>query len=403
MIKWFKSDKNIWSLLKRNISKGQLTGYILSNIIGLSVVLIGMMFFLDSKHSSGNDDSYFSQDFMVLSKRIDGIGFEPMSFSEEEIAQLKSQPWVNKIGKFTSSQFTLKASVEMGGRGLSTYLFCESVPDDFFDVRPRDWDFDPQEGFIPIMLSKDYLMLYNFGFAIPQGLPQVSENVIGAVPIRLTLSGQDHLSETYDAAIVGFSSRLNTIAVPQSFMDWANQRYGGDDIESEESNPSRLIVEIDRLSSSDAHKYLEEHEIEIAGDKANDGNISRFLSASSLMVTLNGVLISSLAVFILVLSIFLLLQKSKEKLRYLMLLGYSPAEIGSYYERIVAVVNMIVAIVALIITLSLRHLWTGQLKEIGLGEASVLPLISATIVYFILITGLNVLIIRRTLKKDWHN
>ncbi|MDE6535077.1 MAG: ABC transporter permease [Muribaculaceae bacterium] len=403
MIKWFKSDKNIWTLLKRNISKGQMTGYILSNIIGLSVVLIGLMFYLDSNHSTEKEDSFFSQDFMVLSKRVDGIGFEPVSFSEEEIEELKSQPWVKKIGQFTSSQFSVKASIDMGGHGLSSYLFCESVPDDFFDVRPRDWDFDPQEGFVPIMLSKDYLMLYNFGFAIPQGLPQVSENVIGAVPIRLTLSGPDHFSETYDAAIVGFSSRLNTIAVPQSFMDWANQRYGGEDIGGEESNPSRLIVEIDRLSSSDAHKYLEEHEIEIAGDKANDGNISRFLRASSLMVTLNGVLISSLAVFILVLSIFLLLQKSKEKLRYLMLLGYSPAEIGSYYERIVAVVNLIVAIVALIITLSLRHLWTGQLKEIGLGDASVFPLISATIVYFILITGLNVLIIRRTLKKDWQN
>lgn len=401
MLKWFKSDKNIWSLLKRNLSKGQIAGYVLSNIIGLSVVLIGIMFYLDSNSSTATDDSFFSQDFMVLSKKVDGIGFEPVSFDTEEIAALKSQPWVKKIGKFTSSEFAVSASVEMGGRGLSSYMFCESVPDEFFDVRPRDWDFDPEKGFVPIILSKDYLMLYNFGFAIPQGLPQVSEKVIGAIPIRLSLSGKDYRAETFDAAIVGFSSRLNTIAVPQSFMDWANERFSAAD--GEETNPSRLIVEIDRLASTDAHKYLEEHDIEIAGDKANDGNISKFLSASSLVVTLNGALICSLAVFILVLSIFLLLQKSKEKLRFLMLLGYSPTEIGSYYERIVAIVNLIVSVVALVITLMLRQVWLPQLSEIGLGNASVIPVILAAVIYLLLITLLNIRIIRHTLRRDWQN
>lgn len=401
MIKWFKSDKNIWSLLKRNISIGQVTGYVLSNVIGLSVVLIGIMFYLDSNHSTAGSDNYFSQDFMVLSKKVDGIGFNPVSFTPAEIADLKSQPWVKKVGQFTSSQFSVKASVDMGGRGLSSYMFCESVPDDFFDVRPHDWEFDPDEGFVPIILSKDYLTLYNFGFAVPQGMPQISENVIGAIPITLTLSGDGNKTETFQAGIVGFSSRLNTIAVPQSFMDWANDRFSPNTPDAD--NPSRLIVEIDRLASADADKYLAHRDIEIAGDRATDGNISKFLSASSLVVTLNGALISALAIFILVLSIFLLLQKSKEKLRYLMLLGYSPAEIGSYYERIVAVVNLLVAAAALAICLILRRLWLSPLAEIDLGDASPAPVIIATAIYLAAITIFNIIIIRRALMRNWKN
>lgn len=400
MIKWFKSDKNVWSLLKRNISIGQLLGYVLSNVVGLSVVLIGMMFYLDSNHAD-DDDGYFSQGFMVLSKKVSGIGFNPVSFTPEEIADIEKQPWAKKVGQFTSSQFTVKASVEMGNRGLSTYMFCESVPDDFFDVQPRDWDFDPDEGFVPIILSKDYLMLYNFGFAIPQGMPQVSENVIGAVPIRLALSGEGHAPEVYDAAIVGFSTRLNTIAVPQSFMDWANERYASGSTAN--GNPSRLIVEIDMLASNDVQKYLDKHDIEVSGERANEGNVSKFLSASSLVVSLNGALICGLAIFILVLSIFLLLQKSKEKVRYLMLLGYSPAEIGSYYERIVTLVNLFVSVVAVAITLLLRRLWTAPLAEIDLGNASPLPVILAVAAYLVLITLFNIAIIRRALKKYWQN
>lgn len=400
MTKWFKSDRNIWSLLKRNISVGQIAGYVLSNVIGLAVVLTGIMFYLDSNHSTAEKDRYFSQDFIVLSKKVNGIGFSPVTFGPDEIADIKRQPWAKKVGQFTSSQFSVKASVDMGARGLSSYMFCEAVPDEFFDVKPRDWHFDPDEGFVPIILSKDYLTLYNFGFAMPQGLPQISENAIGAVPITLTLTGRDNRPETFEAAIVGFSSRLNTIAVPQSFMDWANSRYAPP---SDAPGPSRLIVEVDRMASADADKYLADREIEIAGDRASDGNISKFLSASSLVVTINGALISALAIFILVLSIFLLLQKSKEKLRQLMLLGYSPAEIGSYYERIVAAVNLFVAAAALAITLCLRRLWLAPLADIDLGDASPLPVVIAAAAYLVALTAFNIIIIRRALRRCWLN
>lgn len=222
-----KSNRNIWSLLKRNISKCQLAGYVLSNIVGLTVVLAGIMFYVDSNSGGQDDDQFFSRDYIVLSKKVEGLGFKPAVFSQADIAKLERQPWAKRVGEFTSSQFAVKGSLSMGGREMSSYMFFESVPDDFFDVKPQEWAFDPEDGFVPIIVSKDYLALYNFGFAMPQGLPQVSEELVGMVPIKLQLAGAAHCPETFNAAIVGFSSRLNTIAVPQEFMDWANARYAG--------------------------------------------------------------------------------------------------------------------------------------------------------------------------------
>lgn len=46
--------------------------------------------------------------------------------------------------------------------------------------------------------------------------------------------------EQYKGNIVGFSNRLNTILVPQSFMEWANQAFASE----KEAQPSRLIVEV---------------------------------------------------------------------------------------------------------------------------------------------------------------
>ncbi len=392
-----KFNNEIWSLLRKNVSRGQLLGYAVANLVGLSVILVGVLFFADSQQSISDDDRYFSDDYIVLSKKVRGIGFTPVSFSGEEIADLRKQKWVTKVGRFTSSQFAVNASVNMGGRGLSTYLFFESVPDDFFDVIPEDWVFDPKDRFVPIILSKDYLTLYNFGFAIPQGLPQVSERIVGAVPITLRLTGKNNETEYLEAAVVGFSSRLNTIAVPQSFMDWANRKYFPGDT----PEPSRLIVKVDRFASAPMDGYFREHEIEVAGDKEQTGNISAFLRVVSSVVASNGVVISMLALFILTLSIFLLLQKSKDTLRKLMLLGFSPKEISRYYEMIVVVANTVITVLATSITVCCRTLWSGQLQEIGLGGASVIPTLCTALAYLVCVTSFNVYVIRKRLYGIW--
>lgn len=389
----------VWCLLRRNISRWQLIGYGLANVIGLSVIFAGIQFYCDSRSSDSGEDRYFSSDYIVLSKKVDGIGFDPVSFREEEIEKLKNERWVNRIGRFTSSRFAVNGSVNMGGRGLSTYLFFESVPDEFFDIMPKSWYFDPQEKFVPIILSKDYLALYNFGFAVPHGLPQLSEEVIGAVPITLRLTGKNQVTEYYDAAIVGFSSRLNTIAVPQSFMDWANERYS----EGGMPEPSRLIVDIDRLKASDMLKYLKRENLEVGGSQSESNKISGFLGTASIVVSIGGAVMSMLAVFILILSLFLLLQKNRKTLRNLILLGYSPRELGRYYEYAVFVANVGITVISVAITYCCREGWLRQLKELDLGNASLWPVVVTAALYLFVVSMVNLHIIRSHLIKIWRD
>ena len=396
-----KFQADVWRLLKKNISKGQFLGYALANIIGLSIILIGVLFYCDSQTGRSHEDNFFSDDYVVLSKKVDGVGFAPISFSADEISDLERQSWVKKVGRFTSSQFAVNGSVDMGGQRLSTYMFFESVPDDFFDVKPERWDFPNAQNFVPIVLSKDYLTLYNFGFATPQGLPQISEDFIADIPVTLRLTGQDMRTEEFSAAIVGFSSRLNTIAVPQSFMDWANQRYASVETEQQQG-ASRLIVKVDRLNADKMNAYVEQKEMEISGDKAETGNISSFLSIVSTVVTTNGLVICLLSVFILVLSIFLLLQKSQGVLRNLMLLGYHPNDVARYYETILVSVNAVITVVALVITLIARMGWNSSLEQIDLGGASVVPTVILTLCYFVGITFMDIYIVRRRLLYIWR-
>ena len=120
-----KKEPGVWQLLRRNISAGQLLGYSAANAVGLIVVLIGLMFYLDSGSNAKNQEQFFSRDYAVISKVVEGIGFDPIAFSEEEIDDIEKQPWAKNVGRFTASQFTVYGSVQLGGRSLGTYLFLE--------------------------------------------------------------------------------------------------------------------------------------------------------------------------------------------------------------------------------------------------------------------------------------
>lgn len=366
------SKSIVWRLLRRNISIGQLAGYAVANLVGLVIVLTAVQFYRDVTSARDEDDSFISRDYIIVSKKVSsGIGSlfggarESKGFSADEIADLERQPWVRRTGKFTAGDFNVSVAVDMGGNQLSTALFLESIPSDFFDISPREWQYTPESGEpVPVIISKDYLTLYNFGFASSRGLPQISEDMMKMIPLRMSLSGNGH-QQWLNARIVGFSSRLNTIAVPETFMSWANKEFG----ENGASDPSRLIIETYDPGNPAIQSYLAAHGYEAAGDKVNSGKAAYLLSIITAVVTGVGVIISLLAVFILLLSIRLLLQKNRSKLIRLMMLGYAPHTVARYYMIIVGVINTAVLAGAIALTLTASHFWHGPMQQIGITSS----------------------------------
>lgn len=102
-------------------------------------------------------------------------------------------------------------------------------------------------------------------------------------------------------------------------------------------------------------------------------------------------------------SIFLLLQKSRETIRKLMFLGFSPREISRYYEALVLTANVVITVVSTTATLFFRTLWIEQLREIGLGGASVFPMLATALAYLVLVTTFNVYVIRNKMYGIWHS
>lgn len=397
-------SKNIvWRLLRRNISAGQIAGYALANLVGLAIVLTAIQFYRDVTTVWDDEDSFISKDYLIISKKVSGLGSfmsgdgESTRFSEAEIADIASQPWARNVGRFNSAAFNVYAKVSFGGSSMGSDLFLESIPDDFFDVSPKGWGYEPgRSEFVPVIISKDYLSLYNFGFATSRGMPQVSEEVIGMVPLQLSLSGNGR-QQWVNARIVGFSSRLNTIAVPEEFMDWANREFSANASES----PSRLIVMLDKPGDPQAESFLDEHDYETAGDRAANGKAAYFLSLVTTVVIAVGLVISLLAFFILLLSIYLLLQKNRDKIHQLMQLGYSPAQVARYYNIIITTVNAVVIISAIKVMLVASHKWREPLSTLGIEPTSPWPTIGIGLAIIVLISAGNLMAVSRNVRKSF--
>ena len=133
-------------LLSRHISPLQLFGFFVANLIGMAIILLGCQFYQDATSVLGAKDRFMKGDYIILSKQVRGgllSGKKDNSFTTAEIQALKQQDFALKVGRFIPSKFQVSAGLTLG-MGVSTYMFFESVPDAFLDVKAEDWSYDPE-------------------------------------------------------------------------------------------------------------------------------------------------------------------------------------------------------------------------------------------------------------------
>lgn len=391
----------VWKLLRQHISLAQLAGFFFANLCGMVIVLLSVQFYKDVLPLFTRGDSFMNKDYMIISKRVSTLGTlvgKNNTFSEGDIAELQEQPFTKELGKFTSARFKVSAGMGMQGMNLSTALFFEAVPDHFVDVELEEWAFQSGQEEIPIIIPRNYLNLYNFGFAQSRNLPQLSEGVMGMMTLDIRLEGRGQIKRM-KGRIVGFSSRLNTILVPQSFMDWANQTYG----ENNNIRPSRLIVEVNNPADDRIARYFKEKGYETEGDKLDSGKTAWFLKVVTGIVLAVGILISALSFYVLMLSVYLLLQKNTTKLENLLLIGYSPARVALPYQLLVLGLNGLVFLLGVLVVMVARSFyleWVDRMLP-GLEVGTLFPALLVGGILFALVSSLNLWIIRRKIQAVW--
>ena len=391
----------IWKLLKQHISLSQLLGFSLANVCGMVIVLLAVQFYRDVLPMFTQENSFLKGDYIIISKKVSTLGTivgKQTTFSAGDIAEIEEQPFVKRVGSFLPSQFKVMAGMGLQGIKMSTDLFFESVPDAYVDVQSEEWKFNPESNVIPIIIPRNYLNLYKFGFAQSRNLPQLSEGIIGMVNLDIRLVGNGK-TEQMKGHIVGFSSRLNTILVPESFIRWANARFST----GVEAEPSRLIVEVGNPADERIVQFVQRKGYEMEGNELEAGKTVWFLKLIVGVVLSVGLLISVLSFYILILSIYLLLQKNMRKLETLLLIGYSPAQVARPYQMLAVVLNLSVLLLGIAIVIGIRGTYLPVITSLlpDAGNESQLPALLTGACVFLLVSVLNIVMVRRKVDGIW--
>ena len=392
----------VWKLLKSHISIPQFAGFFFANLCGMIIVLLGIQFYYDVMPVFTQEDSFMKANYIMVSKRIGTamtLSGQSTTFSAEDTTDLSRQSFVDKLCAFTSTNYKVDAHMGVNGQQvLSSELYFESVPDAFVDIDKEQWHWKEGEKEVPIILPRTYINMYNFGFAQSHQLPKISDGLMGMIDFHIIIRGHGAEDE-YKGRVVAFSSALSSILVPQSFMDWSNAEYAPD----EHPGPTRLLMQVSNPADEHVSKYLEDKNLEIETDKLDQEKTTYFLRLVVSLVMVVGIVISILSFYILMLSIYLLVQKNSSKLENLLLIGYSPAKVALPYQLLTMILNVCVLVIALIAVFAVRSYYLDVIVTLfpDIDEATMLPALSTGMLLFVGVTMMNVFIIRRKIMRIW--
>lgn len=391
-----KSLTLIWQLLRKHISIFELAIFFIANLIGMTVILSGVQIYSDLKPILTGENSLIGNDYIVITHAVERVGINTEVFSKEDIEALRQLEPVNNVGSFSASKFEVDGSIMFNGRRLSTMLFFESVPDEFIDVETKSWGYNSGDTTIPIILPRNYLNLYNFGFSSTQNLPQITEDIIKSVSLGLRLSGNG-ITDDYTGRIVGFSDRINTILVPNDFLSWANKRYA----DINDQDPTRLILEVSNPSEPELITFFEEHNYEIENKPSESSKALFILKVCVAIIIAIGVIFCILSIIILTLSIYLLLQKNVNKLENLVLIGYTPRRVATPYKVMTLVLNLSILAISLVLIYIAKEHYMTYLSEIAGRTLTSSPTtaILTGIIFTTIIIAFNFFIINRKIRE----
>ena len=354
-------------LLRQNISIVQLAGYAFAALTGMSIIFAAFCFSRDVSPLFAPSGGLFKPEYIIVNKKVSllaSFNRDITTFSQDEIDKMSRQKFVRSISCFTQSSFRVKAYTKASSQipSFSTDMFFESVPDRLLDNPTPDWQWNEQAAMIPIIIPRDYLNLYNFGFAGSQGLPQISETLVQQVVFSVLISGNGR-QQFFDGRIVGFSDYLNTILVPEAFMQWANRHFGGDGA----GKVSRLIIETDNPADPAIAEFFAAQNYDVSDNK---GELGYFLRLIITVVAVIGVLIMIPAIGLMLLSINLLILKNRKTLGNLVLLGYRRNRLALPYCLLVLLLNAVTGLTSLIIAGYAQSLYAPQLATVGITGLS---------------------------------
>ena len=361
-------------------------GFLLSMLI-ISVV-VQLYFDLSCLLKTSESDDGFT--YIQISKEVGvgtTLGLSSANFSSKEIEGIKSQEFIEDVGELLSNDFRVYGRFA----GNAFDMFFTSVEDEFIDADLKDFHWEPGQVEIPVIISNQFLTILNHAVLPSQGQPPIPKVAIKQATVDLALT-KDGKRLIQKARVVGFSDRISSVLVPKNFLDFANQKLSG----KTATRVSMLILKVKDPTSKAFQAFLNRNDYEVTGELPLLDNAKSILKIVLGVLLVFGILILVLSIALNSSQFKLAVLQNKEKIRMLVLLGYSPKKIVTSLVKVVLMnlsVILLIAFLGLWFIFQFVHRVIENLK-IGEPELSFVTFLMPILLSLVTLYGVN-----RTLKK----
>ena len=340
----------LFKILKKTLIPSQLIAYALGLSIGVLIILFSIQLYFDITPFIKESSNIFKKNAVVVSKNISmlsNINRNKVFFNENQVEEFLNQDFVDDLAVFKTAKYKIKG-FNNETRNFPVYytdLFFESIPDNFIDVDLEKWNWDPQRDLIPIVIPENYLNLYNFGFAQAQGLPLLTKQTISKIEFNINISG-NFKSRNFKARIIDFSKKINTILVPEKFINWSNNIYGSN-ISADEN--SRLLVKFKNPADKNVLKFINSNDYNIEDNELEYSKFNLVLYSSISLILIIAIIIIFLSVITIFLSLSFILKKNESIILNLVYMGYSKKSIVNFYFILILLITLLSNIISLVL------------------------------------------------------
>lgn len=428
-------------------------------LLGTTLLFLAIQLHQDAQNYLEKSEG--PKNFFTINKKVEGgalvnLGKQDESFSPEELKAIRKVDGVKRVGGFVRNQFPLTLYIWPSGNvgfgaAAKTDLFFESIPEEFLDFTPQNWDWDENSSIIPIIVPKFYLDLWNFGLAPSRvEYPSLSMEAAMGMPIQVFIG--KNRQTPFDGRFVAFSKRINSVLVPKKFLDWANEKYGQPvsadfyflwksgsiegaplsrdqllemsgktDFETWEVSPlgspadrspissifegkensiqpSRIILEIENNPSPELLQFIEGKKYELNREFPEQDLIKKALLGLFLGVVAIGALLSLLSIATFATSYRLVIAKSAEHAGNLLLLGFSNQQISKVFFSRFTRLFFGILILSLSAIYLVKNFLIERANEIGIEINGIIS--SNTIFYLFIYTIVFLLINKQVIERS---
>lgn len=348
--------------------------------------------------SKSSDSNYW----LTFSKKLtpDNIGRkELLGFNENDVAKIKNWSEVKNIYPFSANEFKASAN---GGDFIPFYtdLYFESVDLKAIDVPLTEEEFQVKGDEIPIIISREYLNLYNYGFAINQGLPQISEDFAKKIEVNINITINKE-NKTYRGKMVGLSDRIHSVLIPKKFLDSLNLA-AKPELASQPKIYNRVLVQVKDSGDEGLVAKMKENGYESNQESLRSAKIKSKLFLVLKVIAVLGIFIFALCLYIIVSFIKIQFLEKQEEVSIKNSLGYSPKKMVSDISRKFSLNLMFVLILSLGLIALGQYLIAKSDVSNGLLSMYVNPFLWTVIIIIPLLVYFFVnILIYRWLLKSW--